>query len=86
MRINDLSTGLTDDDLTSVIPSRLDGIMLPKSNSGADVQHLALKLRVHEAESGLADGGIRIIPIITETGMGRFRRRVIAAQALASQG
>ena len=70
VRINDLSTGLTDDDLASVVPSRPDGIMLPKSNSGADVQHLALKLRVHEAENGLADGGIRIIPIITETGMG----------------
>lgn len=70
VRINDLSTGLTDDDLASVVPSRPDGIMLPKSNSGADVQHLAVKLRVHEAENGLADGGIGIIPIITETGMG----------------
>ena len=70
VRINDLSTGLTDDDLAGVVPSRPDGIMLPKSNSGADVQHLALKLRVHEAENGLADGGIRIIPIITETGIG----------------
>ena len=45
--------------------------MLPKSNGGADVQHLSLKLRVHEAENGLPDGGIGIIPIITETGSRR---------------
>ena len=70
VRVNDLSTGLSDDDLAAIVPSRPDGIMLPKSNSGADVQHLSVKLRVHEAENGLADGGIRIVPIITETGMG----------------
>ena len=44
--------------------------MLPKSNSGSDVQHLSVKLRVHEAENGLADGSVRIIPIITETASG----------------
>ena len=70
--MNDLSTGLVDDDLAGVVGAAPDGIMLPKSNSGADVQHLAVKLRVHEAENGLADGGIRIIPIITETGAGVF--------------
>ena len=32
--------------------------MLPKCNGGADVQHLSAKLRVHEAEAGLPDGGI----------------------------
>ncbi|RUM99891.1 CoA ester lyase [Pseudaminobacter arsenicus] len=70
IRVNDLSTGLTDDDLAALVPVRPDGIMLPKSNSGADVQHLAVKLRVQEAENGLADGGIRIVPIITETASG----------------
>lgn len=70
VRVNDLATGLTDDDLKAIIPIAPDGIMLPKSNSGADVQHLSAKLRVHEAENGLADGAIRIIPIITETAAG----------------
>jgi citrate lyase subunit beta/citryl-CoA lyase len=70
VRVNDLSTGLTDDDLAGLVPAHPDGIMLPKSNSGADVQHLAVKLRVHEAENGLADGSIGILPIITETGAG----------------
>ncbi|CAN7450512.1 HpcH/HpaI aldolase/citrate lyase family protein [Mesorhizobium sp. LjNodule214] len=70
VRVNDLSTGLTDDDLTALIPAKPDGIMLPKSNSGQDVQQLSAKLRVHEAENGLPDGGIKILPIITETAAG----------------
>lgn len=70
VRVNDLSTGMTDDDLKAIIPLAPDGIMLPKSNSGSDVQHLSAKLRTHEAENGLADGVIRIVPIITETAGG----------------
>ncbi|MEO9339008.1 CoA ester lyase [Mesorhizobium sp. SB112] len=72
VRVNDLSTGLTDDDLAALVPARPDGIMLPKSNSGEDVQHLSTKLRVYEAKNGLPDGAIRIIPIITETAGGVF--------------
>ncbi|TKB16025.1 MAG: CoA ester lyase [Mesorhizobium sp.] len=78
VRVNDLSTGLTDDDLAALVPVKPDGIMLPKSNSGQDVQQLAAKLRVHEAESGLPDGGIKILPIITETAAG-----VLAAASYA---
>ena len=70
VRVNDLSTGLTDDDLRAVVKAAPDGIMLPKSNNGQDVQHLATKLRVHEAEAGLREGGIRILPLITETAAG----------------
>jgi citrate lyase subunit beta/citryl-CoA lyase len=70
IRVNDLSTGLTDDDLAALVAARPDGIMLPKSNSGQDVQHLSAKLRVREAENGLPDGSIRILPIITETPAG----------------
>ncbi|RWB56245.1 CoA ester lyase [Mesorhizobium sp.] len=78
VRVNDLSTGLTDDDLAALVPVKPDGIMLPKSNSGQDVQQLAAKLRVHEAENGLPDGGIKILPIITETAAG-----VLAAASYA---
>jgi citrate lyase subunit beta/citryl-CoA lyase len=70
VRVIDLSTGLTDDDLAALVPAGPDGIMLPKSNSGQDVQHLSTKLRVHEAENGLPDGAIKILPIITETAAG----------------
>ena len=81
VRVNDLSTGLTGDDLSAIVPCKPDGIMLPKSNSGADVQHLSAKLRVHEAEAGLAEGGIKIIPIITETAAG-----VLAAASYNNAG
>lgn len=69
VRVNDLATGLADDDVAAVVPARPDGIVLPKAQGGADVQHLSTKLRVAEIENGLHDGGIRIIPIITETGL-----------------
>lgn len=72
VRVNDLSTGLTDADLEAVIAARPDGIMLPKSNSGRDVQQLDAMLRVHEASHGLADGAIHILPLITETAAGVF--------------
>lgn len=78
VRVNDLSTGLTDDDLAALVAAKPDGIMLPKSNSGQDVQHLSAKLRVHEAENGLPDGAIKILPIITETAAG-----VLAAASYA---
>lgn len=70
VRVNDLGSGMTDDDLRAIMPVAPHGIMLPKSNSGADVQHLATKLRVHEAENGLEDGRTKIIAIITETAAG----------------
>lgn len=72
VRVNDLSTGLTDDDLAAIVQAAPDGIMLPKSNSGQDVQRLSSMLRVHEAEAGIDDGSIRILPLITETPAGVF--------------
>ena len=81
VRVNDLSTGLTDDDLAAVVKAGPAGIMLPKSNSGEDVGRLAVRLRVHEAEAGIEDGAIRIIPIITETPAG-----VLAAGTYAGTG
>lgn len=70
VRVNDLATGLTDDDLAAVVPARPRGIMLPKSNGIDDVRRLAVKLRVHEARAGLPDGSTRIIPLVTETAIG----------------
>jgi len=67
VRVNDLASGMTDDDLAAVVRAGPDGIMLPKSGSGADVARLDVRLRVHEAEAGLEDGVTRIIPIVTET-------------------
>ncbi len=70
VRVNDLSTGLTDDDLAAAIAARPDGIMLPKCNAGADVSQLSAMLRVHEAGNGVPDGQTKIIALITETAAG----------------
>jgi citrate lyase subunit beta / citryl-CoA lyase len=78
VRVNDLSTGLTDDDLAAVIPARPAGIMLPKCNGGEDAGRLSVKLRVAEAEAGLADGATRIIPLVTETAIGVLSARSYA--------
>jgi citrate lyase subunit beta/citryl-CoA lyase len=72
VRVNALSTGLTEADLDAVMQGAPDAIMLPKSEGGIDVSHLAAKIAVREAESDLPDGATRIIPIATETGKGIF--------------
>lgn len=70
IRVNDLSSGLTDADLAALMPARPDAIMLPKSNGGPDIQQLSTKLRVHEARNDIEDGSTKILPIITETAAG----------------
>ena len=72
IRINALDTGLTDRDLDAVMPGAPDGILLPKSQGGVDVQHLAAKLAVREAESDLVDGATRICCVATETASAIF--------------
>lgn len=70
VRVNDLESGQTESDLGALMAVAPDGIMLPKSNSGADVQRLSARLRVHEAENGIADGSTKIIPLVSETPLG----------------
>lgn len=70
VRINDLTSGLTDDDLAAIMPAAPTGIMLPKTDSADDVTLLSARLRVHEARNGLTDGVTSILPIITETPAG----------------
>jgi citrate lyase subunit beta / citryl-CoA lyase len=70
VRVNDLATGLTGDDLAAMMPARPAGIMLPKANGADDVNLLSARLRALEAENGIEDGATSILPIITETPAG----------------
>lgn len=70
VRVNGLTTGLTDADLDGVMGAGPDGVMLPKTVGGTDVAHLGAKLAVREAEFGLEDGATRILALPTETGEG----------------
>ncbi|GGH25741.1 citryl-CoA lyase [Alsobacter metallidurans] len=72
VRINALDTGLADEDLDGVMAGGPDGVFLPKTISGSDVQHLAAKLAVREAENGQQDGGVAIVAIATETARSIF--------------
>jgi citrate lyase subunit beta/citryl-CoA lyase len=72
IRVNPLDGGLTEADLDAILPSQPDGVMLPKSLNGADVQRLGAKLAVREAEHGLADGATRILAIATESARALF--------------
>lgn len=79
VRVNDLSTGLTDDDLKALVAAMPDGIMLPKSNGQRDIEDMAARLRVAEASAGITDGSTRIVAIMTETPAG-----VLAASTYAN--
>jgi citrate lyase subunit beta / citryl-CoA lyase len=72
VRVNALDSGMTDADLDGIMAGRPDGILLPKSQGGADVQHLAAKLAVREAENDIEDGITRICCVATETASAVF--------------
>ncbi|MFH1481285.1 MAG: CoA ester lyase [Pseudomonadota bacterium] len=63
VRVNALSTGVTGEDLHIVVTEALDGIMLPKSESGEDIQKLASLLGKEEEEKGIKKR-IAILPLI----------------------
>ncbi|HTZ03913.1 MAG TPA: CoA ester lyase [Xanthobacteraceae bacterium] len=81
VRVNALDTGLIDADLDAVAPARPDAVMLPKAEGGASVIHADAKLAVREAENGLPDGTIKILPIATETGASLFAAGTFAGSS-----
>ena len=72
VRINALSSPQGLPDLAAVVPGVPDGIMLPKPDSGADVTLLDNYLTALETANGLPVGGIKIIPVATETAKSMF--------------
>jgi citrate lyase subunit beta/citryl-CoA lyase len=72
VRVNGLSTGLTDADLDAVVPARPDAILLPKADGGASVMQADTKLAAREAQAGLAAGHVKIVAQAIETAAGLF--------------
>lgn len=64
VRVNSLTTGLTVEDLKSVIVRGLDGVILAKTETGADVNQLSKMLDKAEEHSGLSRRSIKLIPLI----------------------
>ncbi len=78
VRINGLTTPYAYADLLAVVGPGLDGIVLPKAESAAQIATLDWLLTQLECERGLAAGAIEIAPII-ETAAGLAALPAIAA-------
>ncbi len=67
VRINPVDTDDALPDLSAVIGSRPDGIMLPKARDGGDVHRASHWIESLEAHRGLAAGSVGLIPLVTES-------------------
>lgn len=70
VRINDLASGLAEDDLAAVVSACPDGIMLPKAGSAAAIHHVSRLMEPLERESGLAAGTLKMVVLAFETPQG----------------
>ena len=68
VRINPLGGGLAEHDLAAIMPSRPGGIMLPKSESGANLEVLDRLMVSLEQEPGTTP----VHPLVTETAAAMF--------------
>ena len=72
VRPNALDSGLTADDLAAVVRPGLDGLLIPKADSAADVDTISSMLEPLERAAGMAPGSVRIAVIATETPIAIF--------------
>jgi len=66
IRLNAIDTGLTEGDIEETIDCRPDAYVLPKANTPEDIRRASALIGRSEAKQGLAEGGIGLIPIVTE--------------------
>lgn len=78
VRVNAASTPYCHADMAAVVGPGLDGIMIPKIETAAELGAVDWLLGLLEQERGLAHGSIDLLPII-ETGKGVANVREIAA-------
>jgi citrate lyase subunit beta / citryl-CoA lyase len=82
VRVNAPSSAFCYADLAATIHARVDGVLLPKVESAADLHAIDWLLAALERERGLAEGAIDLIPQIeTAAGVQRIDR-VIQARSL----
>ena len=71
VRVNGLDTDWAYRDLDTLVQPQVDGIVLPKVESAADVAKVDWLITVLEKERGLPEGGIDLLPIMeTAKGLG----------------
>lgn len=69
VRVNSLGTPWCHGDFMAVVAAGVDGIVLPKVESAADLRTAEWLLKSLERERGLPEGGIDLMPIV-ETAIG----------------
>ncbi len=67
VRINALDTPYWRDDLTAIMPSDPDGILVPKAAGPDQLRMLAAELYEHEQRNGLQPNSTQIMPLVSET-------------------
>ena len=72
VRINPLSSGLTEADLDAVIASGPGGVFLPKAEGGHDVESLDAMLTQREKSIGITPGTTKVAALVTETAAAMF--------------
>jgi len=63
-RVNSISTGMTQEDLSYVVTQDMDGIMLPKSESKEDIIELDRLITLEEEKKGIEKGSTGIMPLL----------------------
>lgn len=67
VRVNPFDTGLTLADLAAVVKPGLDGLLIPKADSVADIVRIGHYLDALEQRAGVAVGTVKLAVVATET-------------------
>ena len=78
VRVNSVSSGLLKADLEAVVGQGLDGVILPKAESAAEVAEANRIIGLIERRLGLSEGRIDLVPII-ESALGLAEARAIGS-------
>ncbi len=60
------------DDLAAVVKPGLDALMIPKTNSAADLEAIGARLDQLEAGAGMSQGSVKLVSVATETPRAMF--------------
>lgn len=86
VRVNSFETEFCFGDIHAVVGPRLDGIVLPKLESPAQLVAVDWMIAALERERGLPPGGIDLMPILeTARGHAALRELALAAKALGGR-
>ncbi len=67
VRVNPLDSDFIAEDLEAIVPLAPAGLVLPKPDGPVDIETLSRRLDRLEAKHNLPEGGIKILPVATET-------------------